>query len=89
MSKFRRSKKEAAQIPLKAVEWAVYHLDKFARSKEHEDIDSKVSGSRACCGVTCSKEHEDIDSKVSGSRACCGSRAPLSATSASFKSSSD
>ena len=63
MSKFRRSKKEAAQIPLKAVEWAVYHLDKFARSKEHEDIDSKVSASRACCG----------------------SRAPLIASSTSFK----
>ena len=42
MSKFKRRKKETVEIPLKAVEWAVYHLDKVVRSKEHEDIDTKV-----------------------------------------------
>lgn len=35
--------KKGGEVPIKAVDWAIYVLDRFVKSKNHEDIDTKVT----------------------------------------------
>jgi hypothetical protein len=41
--KENQRKKTGGEVPLKAVEWALFHLDRCIKAKNHDDIDIKVN----------------------------------------------